>query len=277
MGQYNPSNMYRPAVAPDTQGLAPGIASAASSIAEGMKGFASNRAASQAADLEFDMFQKMYPGAAQMMDPEKFHSANLAGKQKMLGMGKGFVLEQSQNAQNAQANSFKDRALAQDTLNSDRRFSMDAQTLGLNERKFGQDVAASGVHAQLTAEELKLRERGMSLQELRANRPNTPQKITTPDGKYNIYSDSNGNRITDLPITENVRGPFANGTTKEVPVDVSKFAAKSAGGRAPRVITDPTTKEQLQYDAESGSWIPLPRGGAAAAGAANPYDQYFTP
>lgn len=274
MGQYNPSNMYRPSVAPDTQGLGPGIAAAGEAIARTIEGVGSIRSAAKAADVEFDLFQKMYPDAASMIDPDKFASSNLAGKQKMLGMGKGYVLEQSQNAQNAQANSFKDRALAQDALNSDRRHEMDAQTLGLNTQKFGLDAAQSVQASQLSAEELKLRERGMTLQELRANKTSSLMKATTPDGRFNIYHDANGNKISGLPVTENVRGPFAGGMVKEVPVDVSKFAAKTSAGRAPRVITDPTTKEQLQYDAESGSWIPLPRGGAAAA---NPYDQYFTP
>jgi hypothetical protein len=97
MGAYSPrSDLLNASISQDTQGYAPGIAAAGQSIANGIGQWASNRAAAQAADVEYEGLQSMYPEAAANIDPEKFHAANLTGKQKLLGLAKGFVLEQQQ-------------------------------------------------------------------------------------------------------------------------------------------------------------------------------------
>jgi len=97
MGAYSPrSDLLSASIDRETQGMGPAIAAAGQSIANGIGQWASNRAAAQAADVEYEGLQSLYPEAAANIDPEKFHAANLAGKQKLLGMAKGYMLESQQ-------------------------------------------------------------------------------------------------------------------------------------------------------------------------------------
>ncbi len=131
---YNPQNMYNPAVRPDTQGIAPGIAAAGQAIAGGIEQFVSNHSAAKAAEVEMQTIQTMYPDAAAMIDGEKFAAANLAGKQKMLGLAKGYVVDQAEKTKLMQ------------------KAALDQQEIGLR----AQDIAQRGGYQNASIEQRRM-------------------------------------------------------------------------------------------------------------------------
>lgn len=89
---YNPTEKDR-----SGEIMAAGITAAAGSLTQGILQGITKRDEAKAADAEFDVMKEMYPEMAQFED--KFHSANLGGKQAILGQGKGYIMRNAEIAE----------------------------------------------------------------------------------------------------------------------------------------------------------------------------------
>ncbi len=260
---YNPSNMYHPAVGPDTgEAMGRAIADVGKTIAGGIEQYGSMRHAAAAADQEFDLFQQMYPDTAALMDPEKFASANLAGKQKMLGMAKGHVLQQMEQQQNAQGWAFKGAQLGQQQQELEQRGGYQAANLQLSAQELGLRATEGAQRSALTERELGLKEREMTAEMLRRNQG--PRYVPVQGSNYLAPEDANGNQMTRLPALQPAPGPYAPGRAPMVPVQNSR-----SGGASPvKIIEQDGQSYRLAPDGVT--LIPLRVQGAPAGSAAAP-------
>ena len=187
---YAPNpNLFNPRVMPDTQGMGPGLAAVGQSLAQGIEKYASNRAAVKAADSEFDMFQSMYPDTAALMDGEKFASANLAGKQKMLGLAKGYIIEQREQLQNAQTNSFRGAELGLRERQMDNQVMQTNQSYAFQGAQQGQTAKYQDEQTKLDAERLRF------LEEQEANRQAQIGREEAARASYNTITFPNGGSL----------------------------------------------------------------------------------
>ncbi len=246
---YNPQSMYNPAVKPDTgEAMGRAIAAAGQSIAGGIEGIASARHAAKAADAEFDLFNQMYPGTAAMMDPEKFASANLAGKQKMLGLAKGYVLQQTEQQQKAQDWAFKGAQLGQSQQEIEQRGGYQAANLQLSGQELGLRATDSAARNEMTARELGLKEREMTETMLRKNQG--PRYAPVQGSNFFAPLDANGNMMKNLPALQRAPGPYAPGQAPLIPVPPGVIAAA-----ARRTQTDKNSAgEMVEKDPVTGRW-----------------------
>lgn len=280
---YNPQNMYRPGVLPDTQSMGPGIEAAGKAVSGAIEQYGNTRAAAQAADAEYDLFQQLYPDAAGMIDPEKFHSANLAGKQKMLGLGKGYVLERQKKAEFDREMTFKELESAQRTAIAGAQLELSAKELGLratqHQDQMGISAQELGLRATEAADrkEMSAKELGfrtgleaskleLSAQELGLkaaddaasrewrNRGPSYQRVGNSD--YYTPMAPTGNQLTNMPNMKMVNG-------KMVPVP--------AAGAKPIIL--PANKPYFQYNPATGQMEPIQVGQGGAA--ADPFAPYL--
>lgn len=258
---YNPQNMYRPGVLPDTQGMGPGIEAAGKAVSGAITDYGNNRAAAKAADAEYDLFQKFYPEAAGMIDPEKFHAANLAGKQKMLGMGKGYVLERNQQNQFDQGMALRQQEAAQRAgqlqLQGQElglRSTQHADEMGMRERqmqetavsnaarrgmdreRMDQETAVTAARMQMDAQKMAMDANAEAASNAWRNRGPSYHQVGGSD--YYTPMAPTGNQLTNLPNLQMVNG-------KMVPVPVT-------GGR-PITIKGPGGMP-LQLNQATGQW-----------------------
>jgi hypothetical protein len=269
---YNPdTNMFASSVNQDTQGIAPGINAAGQAIASGVEQWASNRAASKAADLEYDTIQQMYPEAAANIDPEKFHAANLAGKQKLLGLAKGFVLESQQKNEIMRKQALMDKEnVLRSQLNT--ITTKDGGTLIMtgdgrmvySNRPDPVTPAPGPINEQTLPSGARVITQGGEIKrylDAQQQQQGTARYEKVQGSNFSIPVDANGNRITNLPAMQTQRGPFAGGLSQEVPVPMP-----SAAGQQPQIRQG---KDGNWYRVSADGVTAVPVNGAAA-GAVNP-------
>jgi hypothetical protein len=266
MGSYNPrTDLLNASIDRDTQGWGPTIAAAGQSLAAGVGQWASNRAAAQAADVEYEGLQSMYPEAAANIDPEKFHAANLAGKQKLLGLAKGFVLEQQkkneimrkqalmdkENVLRSQLNTITTKDGGTLIMTGDGRmvYSNRPDPVTPAPGPISEQTLPSGARVITQGGEIK---RYLDAQQ----KPGAPSYINVEGSDFKIPVDANGNRITGLPALQTQRGPWAGGASKDVPV-----TSAAAAGQAPQVKQG---KDGLWYRVSADGIYEIPLVGSAA-------------
>lgn len=272
MGSYNPrTDLLNASIDRDTQGWGPTIAAAGQSLASGIGQWASNRAAAQAADVEYEGLQSMYPEAAANIDPEKFHAANLAGKQKLLGLAKGFVLEQQQkneimrkqalmdkeNVLRSQLNTITTKDGGTLIMTGDGRmvYSNRPDPVTPAPGPISEQTLPSGARVITQGGEIK---RYLDAQQ---QQQGTARYEKVQGSNFSIPVDANGNRITNLPAMQTQRGPFAGGLSQEVPVPMP-----SAAGQEPKILQG---KDNNWYRVSADGVTQVPVNGATA-GAVNP-------
>jgi hypothetical protein len=281
---YNPNpNLLNASINRDTQGLAPGIESAGKAIAGGIEQYASMRSAAKATDAEFEMFQQMYPDAAAMIDGEKFAAANLQGKQKMLGLAKGYVMEQKESelldekrrlmqeeaAKRSQLQTITTKDGGTLVMTGDGRMVYSNRPEPVEKTPGAPTMADLGGGYRAVLQDGRIA-RVIEPSAADINGGMGGRYVGVGGSDYKIPVDANGNRITGLPAMQTQRGPFAGGLSRDVPVDPSVAAPREY---APRIVEQDGVKYRL--GADGVTLIPLQVQGAPAAAAPAPAGSNF--
>lgn len=302
---YAPNpNLFRPLVLPDTQGMAPGLAAVGQSLAQGIEKYASNRAAVKAADSEFDMFQQMYPDTAALMDSEKFASANLAGKQKMLGLAKGYIIEQREQLQNAQTNAFRGAELGlrgqqlnNQVMQTNQGFALDSQRQNTQAQQVNQgfalDAQRQGTQAQQVNQSYALEAQRLAQAEAAAaaNQAYQDRVLALKEKQFTAeeLTKSLGGRVVPIVGTDMLRlvDRYGNGIPR---TPLYTRQPGSYAGEAPLIAVPnsvagtpaaarPTVQDIDGYphrlSADGNSWVKLPITELGAPAAVDALDKVF--